>query len=266
MRPQTAVLLDLDALGGGIDISLGAETVPGARWSGLHATGARLDPEQLLDGLPRWRSVPFLACDGHEAPAPQAVRSVLRSAREIGPVVVDVGRSSTPARTSALAQLTAIVLVVPAEIRGVTAAAAMQAALRADGFDGELRVVVRTDGAVLGARRIAHVLDLTLAGSVRGDRGLAAARDRGIDPRRTRHSTRELAHELLAWACAAPEPPARREPGQAVEADLGRADLGRADLGRADLDRADLGRADLGPADLGRADLGRANLGAGAMA
>ena len=69
--------------------------------------------------------MPFLACDGHVPPPRQAVRSVLRAAREIGPIVVDLGRSSTPARTAALELISALVIVVPAEIRAVTAAAAM---------------------------------------------------------------------------------------------------------------------------------------------
>lgn len=201
----TPVLIDLDAIGGGLDIALGAEAVPGARWSGLHATGGRLDPAQLLEGLPRWQSVPFLACDGHLAPSPQAVRSVLRAAREIGPIVVDLGRASTPARAAALEWISALVIVVPSEIRAVTAAAASLASAVDDGFAGVTRVVVREDSAVLGARRIAGVLDLGLAGSMPTDPGLRAGRDRGIDPRRFRRGTRRLADEVLAWAGSVPD-------------------------------------------------------------
>jgi secretion/DNA translocation related CpaE-like protein len=201
----TPVLVDLDTIGGGLDVALGAETVPGARWSGLHAAGGRLDPEQLLEGLPRWQSVPFLACDGHVAPSPQAVRSVLRAAREIGPIVVDLGRAPTSARAAALEWISALVIVVPSEIRAVTAAAAILAAAVDDGFGGLTRVVVREDSPVLRARRIADVLDLELAGSMAPDRGLRAGRDRGIDPRRFRRGTRSLAGRLLAWAASAPD-------------------------------------------------------------
>lgn len=214
----TPVLIDLDALGGGVDVTLGAESVPGPRWSGLHATGGRLDPDQLLDGLPRWRAVPFLACDQQVPPSADAVRSVLRAARQIGPTVVDLGRSSTPARTAALALSSALVMIVPAEIRAVTAAAALRAALAEDGFGGVIRVVVRVDDPVIGPRRVADVLDLPLAGSLGPDRGLRAARDRGVDPRRLRRRTRALARELTRWAATMPTHPGQHQAGPTLSA------------------------------------------------
>ena len=200
-------LVDLDPLGGGLDVGLGAEGVPGARWSGLHAAGGRLDPDQLLDGLPRWRGIPFLACDGHVPPSPAAVQSVIRSGREIGPVVLDLGRSTSSARTAALEMLSALVIVVPAEIRAVTAAVAMQATLVDDGFAGAARLVVRSDGAVIGSGRIADVLDLPLAGTLGNEPGLRSARDRGVDPRRLRRGTRALARELVDWAALVADQP-----------------------------------------------------------
>jgi secretion/DNA translocation related CpaE-like protein len=202
------LLVDLDPSGGGVDVALGAEGVPGARWSGLHAAGGRLDPDQLLDGLPRWHGIPFLACDGHVPPAAAAVRSVIHSGREIGPVVLDLGRATPPARTAALELVTALVIVVPGEIRAVTAAATVRATVAQDGFTGAVGLVVRTDGAVIGASRIAEVLDLTLAGCLGNDPGLRSARDRGVDPRRLRRGTRNLARALLAWAAAVPDRPA----------------------------------------------------------
>jgi secretion/DNA translocation related CpaE-like protein len=210
------LLVDLDPLGGGLDIALGAEGVPGARWSGLHVSGGRLDPEQLLDGLPRWRGVPFLACDGHVPPSSAAVQSVVQAGREIGPVVLDLGRATTPARTAALELLPALVMIVPAEIRAVTAAAAMQATLTDAGFMGETRLVVRSDGAVIGSARIAEVLDLPLAGVLGNDPGLRSARDRGVDPRRLRRGTRTLVRGLLDWAAEVADPPRADDP-QAYE-------------------------------------------------
>jgi secretion/DNA translocation related CpaE-like protein len=201
-------LVDLDPLGGGVDVALGAEGVAGARWSGLHAAGGRLDPDQLRDGLPRWRGVAFLACDGYVPPTAEAVRSVIRAGREMGPVVLDLGRSATAARTAALELLPALVMVVPAEIRAVTAAAAMQAALADEGFGGIVRLVVRSDGAVISSRRIADVLNLPLAGVLGRDPGVRSARDRGVDPRRLRRGTRVLARELLEWAAAVAGQPA----------------------------------------------------------
>lgn len=196
----SAVIVDLDALGGGIDVVLGAEEHPGARWSGLHATGDRLDPAQLLEGLPRWGDVPVLACDSSAVPDADACRSVLGAAREIGPTVVDLGRCSTPARDVALSLCDAIVLVATAEICGATAAAAIQTRLVEDGCAAPLTLVVRRAHPVVSARRIADVLGLQLTGTLDEDAGLRGGRDRGIDSRRLSRGTRILARQLLCWA------------------------------------------------------------------
>lgn len=196
------MVVDLDALGGGIDVVFGAEDQSGARWSGLHTSGGRLDPAQLREGLPRWAGVPVLACDSSAVPDADAVGSVLRAAAEVGPVIVDLGRCSTPARSVALELLSSIVLVVPAEIRGATAAAAMRTRLSEDGFEGALHLVVRRQQPVVSAARIAAVLDLALAGTLDDDAGIRGARDRGIDVRRLSRNTRALAGRLLARADA----------------------------------------------------------------
>lgn len=196
----TPVLVDLDGLGGGIDILLGAETSPGARWSGLHATGDRLDPAQLRDGLPRWSGVSFLACDGPREPSADAVRSVIRASRQLGPTVLDIGRHPSPARTAALGEVQHLVLVAPGEIRACTAAAAQLASLAEAGFTGEARLVVRQDRAAIGARRMAQVLDTELAGGIGVDRGLGSGRDRGVQPRRLSRATVALTRAIMLWA------------------------------------------------------------------
>ena len=104
--------------------------------------------------------------------------------------------------------LPALVIVVAAEIRAVTAAAAVQAAIAEEGFTGVARLVVRTDDAVIGSGRIAEVLDLALVGSMGADPGLRSGRDRGIDPRRLRRRTRALARDVIEWATSVPDRPA----------------------------------------------------------
>lgn len=200
------VLVDLDPLGGGIDVVLGAEGIEGARWSGLHSAGDRLDPEQLVEGLPRWWDVPFLACDLPAPPNPAAVASVLESARAIGPVIVDVGRWPSPARAETIKVATAVVLVVPARVPAVAAAAGQRAAVESSpGFAGTSLLVVRDDGAALSASRVAAAVQLELAGTIGADPGLAAGRDRGVDVRRIRRSHRSLARQLLD-RCREPTP------------------------------------------------------------
>ena len=193
------VLIDLDGLGGGLDVAVGAETAVGARWSGLHATGGRLDPEQLAEGLPRWGDVPFLACDLGATPGADAVRSVLAAASAIGPVIVDLGRFESPARTVALRCADVIILLVPAEVRAITAALSVRAAVE-DEFLGRWQLVVRTDDTGIGPDHVADLLGLPLIGTVRFDRGVRAGRDRGINVRQLHRSTTSLARALLVEA------------------------------------------------------------------
>src|SRR5699024_11548525 len=50
---HSTVLVDADPLGGGLDLVLGAEQVPGPRWTDLSASRGQLRPSTLADALPR---------------------------------------------------------------------------------------------------------------------------------------------------------------------------------------------------------------------
>ena len=56
-----ALLLDADPTGGGLDVLLGCEQLPGPRWPDLRLRGGTLDPAGLLAALPRWGPVAFLS-------------------------------------------------------------------------------------------------------------------------------------------------------------------------------------------------------------
>ncbi|HEY8300725.1 MAG TPA: hypothetical protein VIG48_02380 [Jatrophihabitans sp.] len=119
-----ATLIDLDPVGGGIDVLLGIDDLPGARWSGLRTGGGRLDPEVLAAGLPRWNATPVLAAD--VAPAVEAVGEVVAAAAARGPVVLDLPRAPGPLREAGLACCAMCVLVAAAtDVRSLTAAAAV---------------------------------------------------------------------------------------------------------------------------------------------
>jgi MinD-like ATPase involved in chromosome partitioning or flagellar assembly len=119
-----ALLVDLDVAGGGIDVTLGIESVPGARWSGLRLAGGRLDPAALIGGLPQWGSVPVLAADVAELD-PDAVLQVLDVARPAGPVVLDLPRRICPERAAALLHCRLVVVVARADVDGLVAAHAL---------------------------------------------------------------------------------------------------------------------------------------------
>jgi secretion/DNA translocation related CpaE-like protein len=117
-----AVLIDCDPVGGGIDVLLGIEAAPGARWSGLQVDGGRLDPQLLEDGLPRWRDVLVVAAD--IAPPAGAVAQVVTAAAELGVVVVDLPREPGPVRDAALACCRLCVLVASSRVAALAAARA----------------------------------------------------------------------------------------------------------------------------------------------
>jgi cellulose biosynthesis protein BcsQ len=125
---ERGVLVDLDPVGGGIDVLLGIDDVPGARWSGLRVEGGYLDPALLADGLPRWRGVPVLAAD--QAPEAGAVAQVVAAAA-LGTVVLDLPRAPSPLRSSGLEACSLCVVVAAAtDVRTLVAAGAVLRSLR----------------------------------------------------------------------------------------------------------------------------------------
>jgi hypothetical protein len=123
-----SVLVDLDPVGGGIDVLLGIESLPGARWSQMQLDGGYLDPVLLRDGLPRWQSVAVLAADA-APPSAAAVVQVVAAAEEVGPVVLDLPRAPSPVREAA--RCTFDVIVADAHVRELAAARSVLAGLPA---------------------------------------------------------------------------------------------------------------------------------------
>lgn len=123
-----SVLIDLDVAGGGIDVVLGIEQAPGARWSGLRLAGGRLDPALLADGLPRAGPVAVLAADTVAVDS-AAVLQVLDAAGELGCVVLDLPRASCAARAAGLLRCDLVVVVARADVAGLVAAHATVSAL-----------------------------------------------------------------------------------------------------------------------------------------
>jgi len=72
-----AFLLDCDPLGGGIDVLLGCEQLPGPRWGQVRLRGGPLDPQVLLSGLPCWHEVRFLAADSQQQLTELALATVI---------------------------------------------------------------------------------------------------------------------------------------------------------------------------------------------
>ncbi|MGH3672325.1 MAG: septum site-determining protein Ssd, partial [Pseudonocardiaceae bacterium] len=94
-----AMLVDCDALGGGLDLTLGAEEIGGLRWSGLALGRGRVPAATLRAALPAPRlggrgGLTVLSCD-RDGPGPDgiAVRTVCGAGRRAGNTVIcDVPR------------------------------------------------------------------------------------------------------------------------------------------------------------------------------
>ncbi|HEV2888265.1 MAG TPA: septum site-determining protein Ssd [Jatrophihabitans sp.] len=193
-RAGQAFLLDCDPVGGGLDVLLGCERTPGSRWSQVRLRGGRLDPAVLTDCLPSWHQVSVLAVDDPAALNPDALIQIADAAVLAGPVVLDLARWPSPVRAAALGRCDLVVLLIPAEVAAVTASAAV-----ADGLDpARTALVVRGSAATLPASRIGELLGLAVLGRLRHDP--AGRQPSGLDPRRIRRGTRQVAEAVLRRA------------------------------------------------------------------
>ncbi|MEU9245658.1 septum site-determining protein Ssd [Streptomyces sp. NPDC048385] len=169
------LLVDADPLGGGIDVLLGGETAEGLRWPAFAASRGRLGSGALEESLPELHSLRILSWDRGDCVAipPPAVRAVLAAARRRGgTVVVDLPRRLDDEVAEVLTQLDLAVLVVPAELRAIAAAARVAATVGMVVRD--LRVAVRGPYAPgLDDREVARLLGLPLAGEVPDEPGLS---------------------------------------------------------------------------------------------
>jgi secretion/DNA translocation related CpaE-like protein len=214
-----AMLVDCDALGGGLDLALGAEKMHGLRWSGLTLGGGRVPAAALHAALPMPRvggrgGLTVLSygrpeygqsedgqsvCD-RDCPIPDgvAVRTVCGAARRAGETVVcDVPRYPCEPGTAALESADLAVLVVPAEVRACAAAAAVAARERRYGVSLQLVVRGPAPGGITPSD-ISQALGLPLLATMRPQPGLAATLDRGAMPGRSRGPLATAARQVLA--------------------------------------------------------------------
>jgi secretion/DNA translocation related CpaE-like protein len=184
VRGLRTLLIDGDPLGGGIDLVLGAEGTPGARWSDYCERRGRLSSAALHDSLPARGGLAVLSWHrgAVEPISAETMRSVLdAAARGYDLVVVDLPRHIGDASAEALAAADVTLIVVPAEVRA--AVAADRVADLARHYTRDLRLVVR--GPAPGGLKptvIAESLRLPLVGVISTDRRLAGAIERGEPP------------------------------------------------------------------------------------
>ncbi|MET9023869.1 septum site-determining protein Ssd [Actinopolymorpha sp. NPDC004070] len=200
-RGVRSLLVDGDPLGGGIELILGGEDCTGMRWPELVATEGRVSAGALRSALPRVDDLVVLSWDrGDLLTIPRAaMRSVLNAAGRGGDlVVVDLPRHVDEATEAALAQCTLALLVVPAEVRAVAAAARVRSAIGA--LVSDLRLVVRGPSpAGLDGEVVAAALELPLVGELAPEPRLDVMLEHGEPPgRRGKGPLATLCRRLLA--------------------------------------------------------------------
>lgn len=179
---RRVLLVDGDALAGGIDLTLGSEEQPGARWPTLASTSGRVSPAALHDGLPRSGGLAVLSW---ERGVPTTVSAdlmgrVLAAGRRGGDlVVVDLPRRFDEASRVALDEADLTVLVIRGDVRGIAAACAMVPHLQG----GRAGAVVRAGGSSgIDAETVAEAVGLPLLARLRDDRAVAGDIDLGRGP------------------------------------------------------------------------------------
>src|SRR6478735_796341 len=202
-RGSRVLLVDLDPLGGGIDLALGVEGASGLRWSDLSAARGRVNGASLRDALPRVGELPVLAWDrGSDVTVPfEAARSVVDAAmRTCDVVVVDLPRAGGDAAAHVAGRAAEVFVVVPAEVRAVAAAERVLRGYRP--LSRSMRAVVRGPApSGLSAGAVCEALGLELAGELRAEPRLAQSLERGEPPaHRGRGPLASLCTSLLTAA------------------------------------------------------------------
>jgi secretion/DNA translocation related CpaE-like protein len=183
-RGLSVVLVDLDPLGGGLDLILGAEGDGGLRWPDFADSKGRLAARAVHAQLPCRHGVPVLSWDRGDllTIGPEATNAVLGATRRASELVVlDLPRWPDVIAEDAMSLCSSVLLVVPTEVRAVAAASRLVVGLTAHACD--LRLVTRgLSSASLSGRDVASVLQLPLSVHIEPEPRLNDQLDRGNTP------------------------------------------------------------------------------------
>lgn len=196
---MSAVVVDADPWGGGVDVRADVVDEPGLRWSDLRNASGRLPADPLAGALPVRHGVAAVVqdCDAAEGvPTPDALASVTHALRRgYDLVLVDLPRSRDSLRSRALAG-GALLLVTTNDVHG--AQLAQRVAGQVD-VHAVPSLVVRTGRrAGVDPPALARACGLPLAATVRHDRRVVTDQERGDFVMRPslRHAARALLHDL----------------------------------------------------------------------
>lgn len=180
------VLVDLDPVGGGVELLLGLAHDPGPRWADLADDHGAFIPQRLRLALPTWQGVAVLSADargGVDCDEPITELVITALARACDVVVLDLPRHGLAplVLTKLGVRPEDLVLLVGSDLRSAVAAEAVTVALRAQHRVPHLvGRVTRTPALAVGD--VAAALGLPLLATLRNERGFDTALAHGVCP------------------------------------------------------------------------------------
>lgn len=164
IQGMSSVIVDLDRLGGGIDLILGAEEISGTRWSDIDPGAGRIAAETLAAALPRANGVSFLAQSRSVSSdlAIEVVAAVIDAARRAFDVVVlDLPREQSERNELLIGQSLVTCVIARNHVRAI--AASISLSQWVERLEKRIKFVLISDAKGLGLPDVCGVL---------GDRGL----------------------------------------------------------------------------------------------
>lgn len=184
-RQQRCIVIDVNPSSGGVDLLLGAERIPGARWPDLAHVQDPLPAGSLMPLLPAAPDAPAVRVismartpSAASMPDPAVMRAVLTSAqREADLVIIDAPTPCQSMTSIPWHDADAILLVTAGSVRAFAAAQGAVAALSR--VQGRIGLVVRAPGPRRDhdALALADALNVPLVAEVMHEQHL----DRQID-------------------------------------------------------------------------------------
>lgn len=196
-RGDSAMVVDADGAGPGLDRVLGMDRVDGVRWDAITQTTGRLSASSLRSALPRTDGLGVLTWGSGPPGTLQAfaVREVIAAGRRGHDLVVlDLPRSMDPAVAEVVARCDELVVVTTATVPAVAATTRLLA-WTADHAGRHL--VVRGPGVPI--EEIRQLTGCDQAVAMRNQRGIDESVDLGLGPLRSRRGPlARAARELLS--------------------------------------------------------------------
>jgi secretion/DNA translocation related CpaE-like protein len=181
---DTALLVDVDPLGGGIELVLGCESAPGLRWPDVAATHGRVSAGALRSALPSVEGLAVLSWQhaGTGELAPDILATVLAAGRRgCELVVLDLPRHVDDRLAEAVAAVDIVLLVCTAQVRAIASAKRLLQTLET--HCGDIRLVMRRLGRIdLQGPSVASALELPLAITVPTRRAIERSIEDGLGP------------------------------------------------------------------------------------